>query len=82
MVAPPGWQEPFQTPEFDEVTLIIEGQKQIEFEDETIILNEGESIFVPQKSRVRYSNPFAKPCKYVSFCIPAFSIDRVNRESN
>ena len=30
MVAPPQWSEPFQNPEFDEVTLIINGRKRIE----------------------------------------------------
>jgi len=28
MIAPPGWSEPFQTPEFDEYTLIFKGKKQ------------------------------------------------------
>ena len=27
MVAPPGWSEPFQTPEFDEYTLVSRGKK-------------------------------------------------------
>ena len=28
MIAPPGWSEPFQTPEFDEFTFVIKGKKQ------------------------------------------------------
>lgn len=30
MVAPPGWTEPYQTPEFDEVTIVIRGRMQVE----------------------------------------------------
>ena len=37
MVAPPYWQEPFQTPDFDEYTYIIKGKKQFIVVDEKII---------------------------------------------
>jgi len=82
MIAPPGWSEPFQTPEFDEITFIIRGKKQIEIEGEKIILSENESILVKKGTRVRYSNPFEEPVEYVSVCIPAFSIERVNRNND
>lgn len=82
MIAPPGWSEPFQTPEFDELTFVIRGRKQIEIDDEKIILKENESILVKKGSRVRYSNPFDESVEYVSVCIPAFSIEKVNRETN
>ena len=39
MVAPPGWEEPFQTPEFDEYTFVIRGQKQFIIGDEIVVLN-------------------------------------------
>ena len=81
MIAPPGWSEPFQTPEFDEVTFIISGQKKFEINNEEIILNKGESIIVRKGTRVRYSNPFDKPVEYMSFCIPAFTLEKVHREN-
>lgn len=80
MVAPPGWSEPHQTPMFDEITFIIKGKKQFEIDDEKIILKKGESICVKKGTRVKYSNPFEDEVEYLSFCIPAFTIDRVNRE--
>jgi mannose-6-phosphate isomerase-like protein (cupin superfamily) len=80
MTAPPGWGEPFQTPEFDEITYIISGKKQVEIEDKKIKLTKNQSIFVPRGTRVRYSNPFDVPVDYISVCIPAFTIGRVNRE--
>lgn len=80
MVAPPKWSEPFQIPEFDEITFIINGRKQIEIEDIKIILNKNESVLIKKGTRVRYSNPFDEPVEYISICIPAFSVEKVNRE--
>ncbi|GMU85593.1 MAG: hypothetical protein AMXMBFR48_08350 [Ignavibacteriales bacterium] len=81
MTAPAGWSEPFQIPDFDEVTFVIRGKKQFEIEGEEIILSSGESICVKAGTRVRYSNPFSEECEYLSFCTPAFSIDLVHREA-
>ncbi|MEF3080261.1 cupin domain-containing protein [Winogradskyella poriferorum] len=81
MVAPPGWSEPFQTPEFDEYTFILKGKKQFIIEDETITLEAGQSIKVEKNTRLQYSNPFDEPCEYIAICLPAFSIEAVNREN-
>ena len=80
MVAPPGWSEPFQTPDFDEYTYIIKGQKQFNVDGEIIVLQAGQSIKIHKNTRIQYSNPFLEPCEYLSICIPAFSINTVNRE--
>lgn len=80
MIAPPNWSEPFQTPEFDEYTYILSGKKQFVIDDETIVLSAGESIKIEKGMRVQYSNPFDVACEYISVCIPAFSINLVNRE--
>ncbi len=80
MVAPPGWGEPFQTPEFDEYILMIRGRKQIEIDEEKIFLESGQSMKVFRGTRVRYSNPFAEEAEYWCVCIPAFSLDTVHRE--
>lgn len=81
MVAPPGWSEPFQTPEFEEYTYIIRGKKQFIIDGETVILEAGQSIKIEKNVRVQYSNPFDQECEYIAVCIPAFSIEKVNRES-
>lgn len=81
MVAPPGWSEPFQNPEFDEYTLVSRGQKLFEVDGESITVKSGESILIKKGSRVRYSNPYEEPCEYWSVCLPAFSIEKVHRES-
>ena len=82
MVAPSGWSEPFQNPEFDEYTMIVRGRKQIEIDGEIVTLKVGESLLVHKGARVRYSNPFEEEAEYWSVCVPAFSIDLVNREEN
>lgn len=82
MIAPPGWSEPSQTPEFDEVTLVIRGKKMIEVDGEKIILNAGESLLVKGNTTVRYSNPFDEETEYVSMCTPAFSMETVHREDD
>jgi mannose-6-phosphate isomerase-like protein (cupin superfamily) len=80
MVAPSGWCEPFQTPTFNEYTYIIKGKKQFIIDGETIILEAGQSIKIEKNIRVQYSNPFVEPCEYLAICLPAFSMDAVNRE--
>lgn len=80
MIAPSNWSEPFQTPEFDELTYVFSGKKMIEIENETIILEKNQSIFIKKGTRIRYSNPFAQPCEYISVCTPAFSPETVHRE--
>ena len=80
MIAPPGWKEPFQTPEFDEYTLIIKGKKQFIIDGETVVLQSGQSIKIEKNSRVQYSNPFKEQCEYIAIFLPAFSMDLVNRE--
>ena len=57
-------------------------EKEVEFiiEDETIVLEAGQSIKIEKNTRVQYSNPFDEPCEYLAICTPAFSMEIVNRE--
>jgi mannose-6-phosphate isomerase-like protein (cupin superfamily) len=80
MIAPSGWSEPFQTPEFNEYTYIIKGKKQFIIDGETIVLEAGQSIKIEKNTRIQYSNPFEQACEYIAICLPAFSMNLVNRE--
>ena len=80
MIAPPHWSEPHQTPEYDEFTIIMRGKKQFEIDGETVVLEAGQSILIQKGARIRYSNPFEEECEYLAICLPAFSMDLVNRE--
>lgn len=80
MVAPPHWSEPHQKPQFDEITIVIRGQKMIEVNGEETVVNAGETFLVRSGARVQYSNPFDEETEYWSVCVPAFDINTVNRE--
>ncbi|WP_035668299.1 cupin domain-containing protein [Flavobacterium sp. 83] len=80
MIAPPHWSESFQTPEFEEYSYIIKRKKQFLIENETVILEAGQSIKIEKNTRVQYSNPFEEPCEYIAICKPAFDFTKVHRE--
>ncbi|MBD1396799.1 cupin domain-containing protein [Pontibacter sp. JH31] len=80
MVAPPLWGEPHQTPDFDEITIVVRGRKLIEIDGEEVVVEAGESILIKAGARIRYSNPYDEETEYWSVCIPAFDINSVHRE--
>lgn len=77
MVSPPGWTEPFQTPDFDEYTLVLKGTLIIETETEKVSVSQGQATIVPKGSTIRYQTP--EGAEYIAICIPAFSPDIVHR---
>lgn len=80
MVSPSGWAEPGQTPEFDEYTIVIDGELEVETSDGTITVGTGQAVHVPAGEWVRYSTPGAEGARYVSACLPAFSPETVHRD--
>ena len=79
MSSPPGWVEPGQRLEFDEVTLVLEGAIVVETEGETYTVRPGESILTRAGEWVRYSTPGG--AEYVAVCSPAFAPDTVHRDA-
>lgn len=80
MVAPSGWIEPGQRPEFDEVTLVIEGVVRVETETAVIDVAAGQAFRAERGEWVRYSTPHEDGAHYVSVCTPAFAPDTVHRD--
>lgn len=81
MVAPAGWDEPFQTPAFDEVTIVLQGTMRVEHASGATDVAAGEAVLCPAGERIRYSNPSGtEECVYWAVCAPAFSPDAANRE--
>ena len=80
LVAPAGWTEPYQTPDFDEITYVIKGKKEVIIDGEKIIIHPNQSMFIGKGTHVRYSNPFDEEAEYVSVCIPAFTLESAHRE--
>ena len=80
MVAPPGWQEPAQTPEFDEYTIVLRGVVRVESAEGVTDVAAGEAIITRRGERVRYSTPSGE-AEYIAVCRPAFSPEAANRET-
>ncbi|WP_319559406.1 cupin domain-containing protein [Marispirochaeta sp.] len=80
MVAPAGWSEAPQKPDFDEYTLVLRGKKEVTVNGERMVLSAGESIKVNAGALVRYANPFSEETEYVSVCFPAFSPEAAHRQ--
>ena len=81
MVSPRGWEEPGQTPEFAEFTLVLEGMLRIEHSDGVMEVRAGQSVVTEPGEWVRYSTPEEGGAVYVAVCLPAFSPGTVNRDS-
>jgi quercetin dioxygenase-like cupin family protein len=80
MTSPGGWREPGQTPEFDEYTVVLRGELQVETRQETHRVAAGEAIVVKAGEWVRYSTPGHDGAEYIAVCVPAFSPATVHRD--
>jgi quercetin dioxygenase-like cupin family protein len=80
MRSPAGWIEPFQTPEFDEYTVVLQGVLRVETSGETLDVAAGQTVILSAGERVRYSSPHAEGAEYLAICLPAFSPSTVHRD--
>ncbi len=78
MKSPAGWQEPGQTPEFDEFTLVLYGRLVVESREGSLEVHAGQAVVVSAGEWVRYSTP--EEAEYVAVCLPAFSPGTVHRD--
>jgi probable rRNA maturation factor len=77
MSAPPGWREPAQVAEFDEVVIVVQGKLAVEAGGQHLEVETGETCLIDKGTRVTYSNARQdSPCEYWSLCMPAFRIER------
>ena len=81
MRSPCGWQEPGQTPEFDEYTIVLNGMLRVEHRQGIIDVAAGQAVIVNKDEWVRYSTPGAEGAEYIAVCVPAFSPLTVHRDS-
>lgn len=79
IVAPPHWYEPYQTPAFDEHTVVLDGEIHVEHDGGQIVVRAGQSITTRAGERIRHSTR-GQGAEYVAVCLPAFSVDTVGRE--
>ena len=79
MKAPADWSEPFQTPQFDEITLVLAGSVLIDHDGGQLRVEAGQSVITTAGERIRYSTG-DQGAEYVAVCLPAFSPETVGRE--
>ncbi|MCA1618670.1 MAG: cupin [Acidobacteria bacterium] len=75
-----GWEEPGQTPEFDEYTVVLRGMLRVMTRGETFDVRAGQAVVTRRGEWVRYSTPEAEGAEYVAVCLPAFSPETVHRD--
>ena len=80
MISPSGWREPGQTPDFDEFTVVLRGELQVETRGGVHRVAAGQGIIARRGEWVRYSTPSPQGAEYIAVCIPAFSPDTVHRD--
>lgn len=80
MVSPEGWQEPGQRPEFEEITVVLNGSLRVEHEGGFLDVAAGQAVVVKPGEWIRYSSPNPGGAEYVAVCLPAFSPDTVHRD--
>ena len=80
MRSPEGWREPGQRPEFEEITLVLEGMLRVEHETGAREVRAGQAVRVAPGEWVRYSSPEPGGAEYVALCLPAFSPETVHRD--
>ena len=81
MKSPAGWIEPGQAPAFDEFTLVLRGVLTVSTRSAEYEVRAGQAVVVEKGEWVRYSSPHPEGAEYIAVCLPAFSPELVNRDS-
>ena len=80
MRSPGGWQEPGQTPEFDEFTVVLRGTLRVEYREGSMDVCAGQAVIAHRGEWIRYSTPEDEGAEYIAVCLPAFAPDTVHRD--
>jgi mannose-6-phosphate isomerase-like protein (cupin superfamily) len=80
MRSPVGWQEPGQTPDFDEFTVVLRGTLRVEHRTGSMEVHAGQAVIAHRGEWVRYSTPGVDGAEYIAVCLPAFALDTVHRD--
>jgi ethanolamine utilization protein EutQ len=80
MRSPGGWQEPGQTPEFEEFTVVLRGTLRVEHRGGAFDVHAGQAVIAHRGEWVRYSTPETDGAEYIAVCVPAFSPGTVHRD--
>lgn len=79
MRSPAGWQEPGQTPEFSEFTVVLNGSLIVRHAGGELTVSSGQAVITHPGEWVQYGTP--EVTEYIAVCLPAFSPETVHRDS-
>jgi len=80
MRSPEGWEEPGQTPEFDEFTVVLKGTLRVRYREGEMDVKAGQAVAVHRGEWIQYSTPAPGGAEYIAVCVPAFSMETVHRD--
>jgi ethanolamine utilization protein EutQ len=80
MRSPQGWEEPGQTPEFDEFTLVLKGTVRVRHKNGEMDVTSGQAVIAHAGEWIQYSTPADGGAEYIAVCLPAFSMETVHRD--
>jgi ethanolamine utilization protein EutQ len=80
MRSPQGWEEPGQTPEFDEFTLVLKGTVRVRYKHGEVDVSSGQAVIAHAGEWIQYSTPAEGGAEYIAVCLPAFSMETVHRD--
>jgi ethanolamine utilization protein EutQ len=81
MRSPQGWEEPAQTPEFDEFTVVLKGMLRVRHNNGEMDVAAGQAVVAHRGEWIQYSTPAEGGAEYIAVCLPAFSMETVHRDS-
>ncbi len=82
MESPQGWEEPGQTPEFDEQTVVLKGTLCVKTKEKNLEVKQGQAVIAEKGEWIQYSTPYEGGAEYISVCLPAFAPQAVHRDNS
>lgn len=80
MRSPQGWEEPGQSPEFDEFTIVLKGLLRVRHKSGAMDVAAGQAVIAHRGEWIQYSTPAEGGAEYIAVCVPAFSMETVHRD--
>jgi ethanolamine utilization protein EutQ len=79
--SPHGWEEPGQTPDFDEFTVVLKGTLRVRHREGSMDVTAGQAVLAHRGEWIQYSTPAEGGAEYIAVCLPAFSPATVHRDA-
>jgi hypothetical protein len=81
MESPQSWEEPGQTPEFDEYTLVLKGTLCVRTKEGRLEVGKVQAVIAKKGEYGFNTAPYEGGAEYISVCLPAFNPQTVHRDN-